>query len=89
MGEPSALEVGAYALRIDAVVEVDGAWWVVEVKPDAGYVGLGQVLAYGFYAPFTYRELEGCGLAVVTDAVQPAIGPVYAQHGVSVWEVGG
>ncbi len=76
-----------HPLRIDAVVLLKGRWWIVEVKADAGYTALGQVLVYGWYATRTCVSLAGAALAVVTDRVQECIRPVFAELGVEVWEV--
>ena len=78
----------AHPLRADAVVLLTGGWILLEVKPNAGYQALGQVLTYLFYAPVCCEVLVGCSAGVVTNAVQPCIAPVYAHHGVEIFEVG-
>lgn len=78
-----------YPLRIDAVACVAGVWHVIEVKAHAGYVALGQVLTYGFYAVRTIERLRECRLSVVTDQVQGCIRPVFGHFGVVVFAVGG
>lgn len=77
------------ALRIDVVVREGGEWFVIEVKPSAGYTAMGQVLTYGFYAPLRAEALAGATLGVITDALQEVCRPVYAVYGVQVFEVGG
>lgn len=77
-----------HPLRIDAVALVKGRWFVLEVKPDAGYIALGQVLVYGWYAVRTNDVLVDAQVAVVTDKVQECIAPVFSQFGVEVFEVG-
>lgn len=79
----------ANPLRVDAVAKVGGRWMVIEVKVNAGYQALGQVLTYGFFAPLAGKELVGAGLAVVTDRVQECIRPVFNRFQVEVIEVGG
>jgi hypothetical protein len=83
----TALIAASHPLRIDAVIRWRGAWWVVECKPQAGYQALGQLLTYGFYAPFAGEELCDARLAVLTDRVQEPIEPVYERFGVAVWEI--
>lgn len=75
-------------LRIDACALVRGKWWVLEVKPDAGYMALGQVLVYLWYACRTNDALVAARAAVVTDKVQACIAPIFEELGVTVFEVG-
>jgi len=77
-----------HPLRIDVVVLDAGGWMVLECKPDAGYVALGQLLTYGFWAGKCIRALRGCRLAVVTDRCQASIRPVYDQFEIGVYEYG-
>lgn len=86
--ELERLRLSVHPLRVDAVVDLNGQWFVCEVKPDAGYLSLGQALSYGFYGPKCIARLAGCGLLVVTDYAQPAIRPVFVRHDVGVVEVG-
>lgn len=76
------------ALRIDVIVREAGSWFVIEVKPSAGYTAMGQVLTYGYYAPLRAAALAGARLGVITDRLQEVCRPVYARHDVHVWEVG-
>lgn len=78
----------SHPLRIDAVAKVAGRWLVLEVKGQAGYQALGQVLTYGYYVHLASEELEGARLCVVTDAMQECIRPVYERFNVQVFEVG-
>lgn len=78
----------SHPLRIDVCVRRSTGWVIAELKPDAGYKALGQVLCYGFWAPHCCGVLRAAGLVVVTDRVQEAIRPVYEAHGVSVVELG-
>ncbi len=78
----------AHPLRADAVVLTTSGWILLEVKPNAGYQALGQVLTYQFYAPLCCEVLAGCRVGVVTNAVQPCIAPVYQHHGVEIFQVG-
>lgn len=90
VGRASGPEIAEalYSLRIDACVLLDGCWRVVEVKPDAGYVALGQILTYAFYCRRTCACLAECVPCVVTDFVQEAVRPVFESFGVEVEEVG-
>lgn len=78
----------AHPLRADACVLSQEGWLLLEVKPNAGYVALGQLLTYLFYAPLCCEQLVGCRAGVVTNAVQPCIAPVYKHFGVDIFEVG-
>lgn len=50
--------------RIDVVVQVGGGYWVVEVKPVANYVALGQVISYRRLFIEEYRP-DGDVIAVI------------------------
>ncbi len=76
-----------YPLRIDAVVRSGGIWHVIEVKPDAGYRSLGQVLAYTFWVKQTNPALSEAVSCIVTDRVQEVIRPVFDIHDVKIFEV--
>ncbi len=77
-----------HPLRIDACALVKGKWLVLEVKANAGYVALGQVLCYRWYAGRTNACLRDAGVGVVTDKVQECVAPVFHAYGVEVFEVG-
>lgn len=76
-----------HPLRIDAVVGFGCGWRVLEMKPDAGYVALGQILCYLFFARLGLPELEPLEGMVVTNRVQGCIAPVFAAQGITVVEV--
>ncbi len=82
------LGAALYPLRIDACILAGGHWWVVEIKPDAGYVSLGQVLTYEYFARRTCECLRECTPAVLTDHVQECLRPLFSRYGVKVFEVG-
>ncbi|MBA7479872.1 hypothetical protein ES707_15313 [subsurface metagenome] len=75
VGRPVSLPVGADALtrrvaagvtrkRIDVVCRVGGGFWVVEVKPFANMLALGQVISY-YRLLVTEYELDGAAWPVV------------------------
>lgn len=70
--------------RIDAVCRVDGVLWVVEVKPYANYVALGQVLTYlRLFRRDYVSEGEAIGI-VVCDTYDPDLEGEFAADGISV-----
>jgi hypothetical protein len=77
-----------HPLRIDACIETEAGWMLCEVKPDAGYVAMGQVLTYVYYAQRTCDCLRDCTGVVVTDRMQAALRPVYDHFDVGCVEVG-
>lgn len=77
-----------HPLRIDVCVELVDGWRVCEIKPDAGYVSLGQVLTYQYFACRTCPELAEARAMVLTDRVQEAIRPVFERFDVELVEVG-
>lgn len=75
-----------HPLRIDAVVWAGGRWFIVELKADAGYTALGQLLTYHFWGGLVDERLAGAGLVVVTDECQAVSRPVFEHFGVAVVE---
>jgi len=75
-----------HPLRIDAVTHDNTGWTILECKPDAGYVALGQLLTYSFWAAKCIKALRGCRVGVITDRCQASILPVYKRHNVHVFE---
>lgn len=70
--------------RIDAVCRVNGLLWVVEIKPYANYVALGQILAYRWLFWRDYVE-EGEAIGVVVcDAYDTDLGSEFRSNGVTV-----
>ncbi len=84
----AGISEGSHGLRVDAVARVSGKWWVIECKPDAGYVALGQLLTYRHYLRGLMNGLGEWGLGVVTDEPQGALVPVFREFGIPVFRVG-
>lgn len=78
---------GLHPLRIDACVWFAGEWWILEVKPAAGHMALGQILSYGVWGPRGNRRLEGARLGIVTDVAHDSIRCVCDKYGVRLFEV--
>lgn len=55
--------------RIDAVCRVDSVLWVVEIKPFASMLALGQVLSYTRLFIEEFRPTEDVASVIVCDAV--------------------
>jgi len=77
-----------HPLRIDACVRRSDGWFVCEVKPDAGYKALGQILCYLFWAARCLGGLTRASGVVVTDRCQEAVRPLFAEFQIEVVEVG-
>ncbi len=77
-----------YCRRIDALVELPGIRYVVEVKPEATPQALGQVLTYGN----DLRDLGGlwgdAALCVCCQYICETMRGVYQRYGVAVVTVG-
>jgi len=74
--------------RIDVVGRTGQNWIIIEVKPRAGIVALGQAI---FYTWAFLREVEILGEiqgAVVTDSADPDLVPLFDELGIVVFEVG-
>lgn len=78
-----------YALRMDCVYCGPGGWGLIEIKRDAGYAALGQVLTYAYYAGRMRSELADARRMVVASAMAEWAKPVYAAYGVEWFVIEG
>lgn len=74
--------------RMDLVAVRGPHHWIIEIKPCASYLALGQVLFYSSRAPDCWSCLAGAGLAVLTDCSELECRCVFREHGVVVHELG-
>ena len=74
--------------RIDIVGRQGLDYWVVEAKPGAGVVALGQALVYTMLFDMDYRHAGAVWPLVLTDRVDVDVGPLMGRLGVDVREVG-
>lgn len=72
--------------RIDLVLVGDGPPLIVEIKPSAAYVALGQVLSYTHLAARQWPELARALPAILTDGHDPALSPLAAEQGIRIIE---
>jgi len=78
----------SYRKRIDIVWRKSLDYWIVECKPFAGIVALGQVIYYGVAFELEYRPERAVGRAIITDQVDPDLVDLFESLGVVVFEVG-
>lgn len=74
--------------RIDVVGKVGLDFWVIELKPEAGYDAFGQVVYYAYDFQREYAKGASVVPVIVTDFADPDVLPVCSQAGVLVLEVG-
>lgn len=74
--------------RIDIVGRMGSDWLVIEAKPKAGVVALGQVVFYGWKFELEYKPTGRVIPAIVTDSVDPDLRPLFDVAGIVVFEVG-
>jgi hypothetical protein len=77
-----------YKKRIDMVWRVGLDYWVVEAKPFAGIVALGQVIFYSEAFADRFRPNYPVKRAVITDVIDADVKPVFDLYSVIVFEVG-
>lgn len=76
---------GVTRKRIDVVAKVGGGYWVIEVKPFAGMVALGQVLTYTRLFLAEYSVDGSVVPVVICDAVDPDVMPDFEAASVGVF----
>ena len=74
--------------RIDIVGRAGLAWWVIECKPGAGVVALGQAVYYSMAFAAEYAHAGVVLPVVITDVVDGDVLPVFEAQRVIVLEVG-
>jgi len=74
--------------RIDIVWLSGLNYWVVEAKPHAGLVALGQVLFYAWAFEREHRPEWPVIRGIVTDIADEDLIPVFEQAGIVCFEVG-
>lgn len=77
-----------YSKRPDIILEEAGLLFVVEVKPYAGYVALGQSLMYLYHARLKLDPVRPLTALVLTDIPDPDFVPVAASQGVEFRQLG-
>jgi len=70
--------------RIDVVAQVGGGYWVVEIKPEAGFLALGQVCVYTRLFIEEYRPNGEVMPVIVCNKADPDILPDFDSAGVGV-----
>lgn len=74
--------------RIDVVGRRGLLWMVIEAKPLAGVVALGQVIYYSWAFVREYEPRGRVIPVIITDVVDPDVQPVFDRAGVLVYAVG-
>lgn len=98
VGEPVALPGGATEMdrriaagvsrkRIDVVCRVGGGFWVVEVKPFAGMLAMGQVLGYARLFAAEYRPDGEVWPVIICRDADPDLLSEYDEFGIGVIRV--
>lgn len=81
------MAAGVSRKRIDAVCQVGGGFWVVEIKPFASFLALGQVLAYTRLFIIEYRPAGQTWPVVVCDHIDGDMVDDFEDSGVVVIEI--
>ena len=74
--------------RIDMVWKTGPTWWVIEAKPFAGVVALGQALFYAELFEAEYVPGQPVLRGIITDHVDLDVKPIFDKAGIVVFEVG-
>lgn len=77
-----------YPRRVDAVLLIKDEWWLVECKPSADHMALGQVLCYAFWWEGLPAGPDLQHVAVLTDQADEMCRRAYFAHGVELIELG-
>lgn len=95
VGKPAELAPGADDLtvriaagitrkRIDAVAAVGGGYWVIELKPIANMMALGQVIAYSRLFEMEYAVYGEVWGVVICDEVDPDLVDDFEAEGIGL-----
>ena len=81
-------ELPLYQKKIDVVGFKDNLVWLVEVKPFAGSLALGQILSYEILFRKDNPGVNDLRLAIITNKIQNGYDVIFSQKGIQVFEVG-
>lgn len=81
------ISAGVARKRIDVVCHVGGGYWVVEVKPFAGMLAMGQIISYARLFVREYRVDGEVWPVVVCREADPDLVDDFEAAGVAVIEV--
>lgn len=73
--------------RVDAVVRIQGATYIVEIKPRAGMSALGQCLAYRQLFLAEHSPVGDLRLCVVCERVETDMDRVFRAHQIELYVV--
>jgi len=80
-----AVALGVSRKRIDVVAKVGGGFWVVEVKPFASMLAIGQALTYSRLFSLEYQPPGAVWPIIVCDAVDEDLLSEFDELGVGVF----
>jgi len=83
-----AIAIGTGCKRIDVVASVDNQYWIIEVKPYANYVPLGQVRTYVDLFAAKYGRPRPLVPVVVCATADVDLAMTYRDLGVRIERVG-
>ncbi len=78
------IAAGISRKRIDVVAAVGGGFWVIEVKPRANMVALGQVITYSRLFVLDYRPQGEVWPVIVCDSADDDLVDQFDELGVAV-----
>jgi hypothetical protein len=82
------LQASTSSFRLDAAVRFGSEWWLIECKPDAGHMALGQLVFYRWW----WQQQPGYPIAsrlvVLTDDCDADFIPVFETQGIEVIRLG-
>jgi len=78
------IAAGISRKRIDVVARVGGGFWIIEVKPRANMVALGQVLTYSRLFIAEYRPAGEVWPVIVCDSADEDLVSQFDELGVAV-----
>lgn len=79
-----AIAEGTGCKRIDVVAQTAGHLWIIEVKPYAGHVALGQVLTYVDLFHHKYTTSLPLQAVIICITIDPDLAGLFAAHHVRV-----
>lgn len=75
------------AKRIDVLIEGEDEDWIVEIKPRAGMVALGQLLTYRYLFTLEAKAGRRVLATCLCAEVDPDVLPIFRQRGIALWKV--
>jgi hypothetical protein len=77
-----------YSYKIDVLASKNNLLYLIEIKPNAGHIALGQILTYEYLFNLNYPDIKDYRLMVITNKAKDGMANLYLSKGINLIETG-